>query len=96
MSLEKFLGRKIRSQSFIADSLDIPHLNVFVTRSPVIRPDYTPCTGFAPIERYPRTFRSNHFMHSKPADLLAIAQRQFYVPAPGDALKEPFEDASGI
>jgi hypothetical protein len=35
-------------------------------------------------------------MHSKPADLLAIAQRQFYVRAPRDALNEPLEDASGI
>jgi hypothetical protein len=50
MSLEKFLGREVSvsGQPFVADRLDVAHLNVFITMCPVVRPDDAARPGFAP------------------------------------------------
>jgi hypothetical protein len=50
--LEKFLGRKVWSQLLIANRLDVPHLNVFITTRAVIRPDDTAYPGFARVGHY--------------------------------------------
>jgi hypothetical protein len=96
MPLEKFFGREVPvwGQSFIADRLDVSHLDVFITRSSVVRPDDTACPGFAPAGHHLQTFGSNHLMDSKPTDLLAIAKRQFQLRTPRRALNEPVEHTS--
>ena len=96
MPVKKALGREARGQSFIADGLDVPHLNVFITMRPVMRPDDTACAGFAPVGHHLWTFGSNHLLDSKPTDLLAIAKRQFHLRTPRRVLNEPVEDTSRI
>jgi hypothetical protein len=88
--LEELLGREVWGQSFIADRRDVPHLNVFITMHPVLRPDDTACPGFA--GGVQRAFGSNHLVHSKPTDLLTIAKRQFHLRTPRRTLNEFLED----
>jgi hypothetical protein len=47
--VEKSLGREARGQPFIADGLDVPHLNIFITMRPVMRPDDAARAGFTPV-----------------------------------------------
>jgi len=96
MALEKFLRREIRSQLFIADRFDVPHLNVFITMRSVIRPCDAACACFAPVVPPLHPLGSNHLLHSKPADLFAIAQGNFYLRASHDTRNEPVEDALRI
>ena len=96
MPLEKFLRREIRSRPFIADRFDVPHLNVFITMRSVIRPRHAACACFAPVAPHLHPLGSNHLLHSKPADLIAIAQGKFHLRAPHDTRNELVEDALRI
>ncbi len=98
MPMEEFFGREVSvwGQPFVADGLDVAHLNVLITKRPVIRPDDAACAGIAPVQRPLLTLGSNYLVHSEATDLLTIAQCQCYLRTSCRALKELVEDAFAV
>jgi len=91
MSLEEFFGRAIRVRrlSFIAHGLNVAHLNVFITLMAVIGEHDSASSGFTSLRHHLKTFGSDHLVHSKPADLLAAAQRQLDLTTTRHAFNQP-------
>ena len=91
MSLEEFFGRAIRVRrlSFIAHGLNVAHLNVFITLIAVIGEDDAAGAGFTSLRHPLQTLGSDQLVHSKPADLLAVAQRQLDLRTARHAFNQP-------
>jgi hypothetical protein len=94
--LEKVLGRRVRGQPFIADRLDVPHLNVLIAMHSVIRPDNAAHPRLAPVWQGLWSCGGDDFMHPESTDLLAIAKRQLYLRTARGAFNESVEGICGI